>query len=605
MTDALAHRGPDGDGFWIDGNIGLGHRRLAIRDLSPLGAQPMTSTNGNVVIFNGEIYNDRVLKAELTREHGAVFRSQTSDAEVLPAGYDAWGVDLFDRLEGMFAVAVWDARRGQLVLARDGVGVKPLYYFADDGVVRFGSEIKALLADPAQPCRLSPQDLAHFLTLGYPPPARSLLTGVHQVPPGSAVVFTPTSVETHTFWRPSRSGAVRDAAAARAAFRDLLPQVVADQLVSDVPIGVLQSGGIDSSLISLSLPETAAAPLYCASFTEQSHDETAAAALVARTAGRTLNIVPADVDDAETVMHGIVRASDGQLADSSAFPSWLVYRALSGSARVALSGDGGDEFFAGYQTYSVAGLANALHKLAPGAVWARLGYAARRAIGASERRVPVEEKLMRFFLGLSAPVPHTAWRRYLYPREARQLFAGELRAACDDAPLAPYAESYRQAEGSSFDRALLADQRYYLPADLLMKTDRMSMAHSLEVRVPFLDRRIMDFAGALDRSLLLSRGEGKLLLRQTAAAFGAPPAITAHPKTGFNTPVRRMLGGELNCLANRLFLDSPDLFRPWLSPSAIKTIWHADRRGETNHGYVLWALLCFGLWREQMGSRLK
>lgn len=606
MTRALAHRGPDGEGCWTENNVGLGHRRLAIRELSQLGAQPMASPDGQVVVvFNGEIYNDRALKAELTREFGTVFRSQ-SDTEVLPAGYQAWGLELFNRLEGMFAIALWDKARQRLVLARDGVGIKPLYYFADGNVVRFGSEIKALLSDPTQPCRLSVSDLAHYLTLGYPAPTRSLLAGVRQVPPGSAVVFTSSAIDTHTFWRPSRSGTVRDRKTAREEFRRLFARVVEEQLISDVPIGVLQSGGIDSTLISLSLPRTAKAPLYCVSFNEKSHDERAEATMVAAVSGRPLNVVSADVDDAEDVLRNIVRYSDGQLADSSTFPSWLVYQAVSKSARVALSGDGGDEFFAGYQTYGVAGIAGALKALLPGAVWAGLGYAARRLAGVSERRVPLEEKLVRFLLGLGASVPHTAWRQYLYPREARMLCMGELRDCLEEDPLSLYAAAYRNAAGTPFDRALLADQQFYLPADLLMKTDRMSMAHSLEVRVPFLDRRIMDFAGSLDRSLLLSPfGQGKLLLRQAVADLGGPQAIVSRPKTGFNTPLNRMLRTGLKRVAKRLLSDTPHCFAPWLSPSAVRRIWQSHERGEINHGYLLWTLLCFGLWREQMGSRLE
>ena len=606
MTDALAHRGPDDEGQWIAGPIGLGHRRLAIRELSLLGAQPMASPSGlTVVIINGEINTDRALKSELTREHGFVFRSQ-SDTEVLPAGYEAWGLDLFDRLEGMFAIALWDALRERLILARDGVGIKPLYYFADRSAVRFGSEIKALLSDPSQPCHLSSEDFAHFLTLGYPAPTRSLLTGVHQVPPGSVAVFTSSGSETHTFWRPSRSGIVRDSKTASNAFRELFTQVVNEQLVSDVPIGVLQSGGIDSSLITLTLPRDVETPLFSVTFHERSHDEAPEAAQVATAAGRPLHLVSTEVDCVADVLQRVVWASDGQLADSSAFPSWLVYRAVSKSARVALTGDGGDEFFAGYQTYGVAGLSHALRWLIPGAQWARLGYAASRLHGSSEARVPPQEKLMRLLLGLSAPVPHTAWRRYLYPREARTLCMGELREHIEADPLTPYAEIYRNAAGKPFDRALLADQQFYLPGDLLVKTDRMSMAHSLEVRVPFLDRRIMDFAGSLDRSLLLSAsGRGKRLLRQALADLGGPPAIVARPKTGFNTPVSRMLQRELKPLANRLLFDTSDLFAPWLSPSAVRALWRSHECSEINHGYLLWTLLCFGLWRESLGSRLQ
>lgn len=598
MTRAIAHRGPDGEGLWHEGPVGLGHRRLAIRDLSPTGAQPMASADGSIIVaYNGEIYNDAALKADLARDHGFVPRG-SSDTEILPAGWQAWGMDLFTRLEGMFAIALWDKRKQQLILARDGVGIKPLYYSIENGALRFGSEIKALLADEAQPAHLDEEQLQHFMALGYPAPEASLLRGIRQLAPGSVMVISAHEIITHRFWQPTRTGNMIDREAALEEFLPLFRRVVQDQLVSDVPVGVLQSGGIDSSLVTLSLPKDIQAPLYCATFAEKSHDESETASALAKAAGRSLTLVPTVMENAEADFASVVHHSDGQLADSSALPTYLVCRAIGKAARVALSGDGGDEFFAGYQTYRAAQMAAWLKPLLPAHTWASLGYRLRGKAGVSEARIPPAEKLFRFLLGLSHEQPASAWRRYLYPREAELLFAAQAN------PLAGYAGAIATATGSGIDRALLADQRYYLPADLLMKSDRMSMAHALEIRVPLLDRRIMDFAGRLSPSLLLQGGSTKALLRQAAAASGVPPEVTTRGKTGFNLPVNQLLKGPLAALAERSFVAEADHFVPYMKADGVRQLWAQHKAGEINHNYVLWALLVFSQWRQQLGSRL-
>ena len=589
MTRSIAHRGPDGEGLWHEGSVGLGHRRLAIRDLSPSGAQPMSSADSRVIVaYNGEIYNDRALKEELARHHGFVSRTH-SDTEVLPAGWQVWGLDLFARLEGMFAIALWDRDREQLVLARDGVGIKPLYYSLNNDVLRFGSEIKALLADPEQAAAIDEQQLRHFMALGWPAPDASLLSGIHQIPPGTVMVVTKDEVQTRRFWQPKRSGYLKNADEALTAFLPLFRQVVQDQLVSDVPVGVLQSGGIDSSLITLSLPKQAHAPLYCVRFAEKSHDESEMASVLAQAAGRSLTLVDTETGEAENVLQKLVHHVDGQLADSSAFPAFLVCQAISRVAKVALSGDGGDEFFAGYPTYRAAQLGQWLKPLLPSSLWARLGYGIRSLAGVGESRIPPAEKLFRFLLGLSHAVPASAWRRYLYPHEENLLFGNASN------PLTGY-----DAPGDSvLGRALLADQMYYLPADMLMKGDRMSMAHGLELRVPFLDRRIMDFAGTLHPSLLLQGTTTKALLRRAASASGAPHSLSNRGKTGFNLPINQLLRGPLQTLAQRTFTENADVFSPCMKPDGVRSLWAQHSAGQTNHNYVLWSLLVFSLWREQ------
>lgn len=605
MTDTLAHRGPDSRGIWHAPGIGLGHRRLAIRDLSPCGAQPMASADGRVMVaYNGEIYNDKPLKAELARQYGFISHS-SGDTEILPAGWQAWGLDLFRRLEGIFAIALWDRQNQQLVLARDAVGTKPLYYSLSQGVLRFGSEIKALLADPDQSARLAPAELRHFLALGYPPPDASLIDGIRQVPPATALVFDRTGLkQTHRFWAPTRTGRLRNQNEALATFIPLFKQVVADQLVSDVPSGILQSGGIDSTLITLALPADASTPLYCATFSEKSHDESAEALQVATKAGRPLSLIAVDKNrqNAPEIFRHLVDVSDGQLADSSAFSAYQVCQAIGQTARVALSGDGGDEFFAGYPTYRASQLASWLAPLLPRALWSQAGYILRQLSGVSERRVPLSEKIFRFLLGMGHAHPASAWRRYLYPADEPALLSPSLIDSIKD-PLAGYALA--GCEGKTpVDQALLADQAYYLPADMLMKSDRMSMAHALELRVPLLDRRIMDFAASLHPSLLMAQGRNKYILRETARQLGAPPEITDRRKTGFNLPINRLLATSLHPLANRWLHDNPDFFAPLIKPDGVRNLWHQHNQGQINHSYVLWTLLVLAQWRDITGSRL-
>lgn len=598
MTASISHRGPDGTGVWLDDGVGFGHRRLAIRELTDYGAQPMLSSdNSIVVLFNGEIYNDKALKAELARDFGFFSRS-SSDTEVIPAGYQAWGKGLFHRLEGMFAIALWDRKKQELVLARDGIGIKPLYYSLDEQVLRFGSEIKALLADPDQKRTISPADLSNFLTSGYPSPDSSLLQNIKQVPPGHIMVIGKHAVEKMQFWQPTRNPAIIDEKQALERLQELFSEVVRDQLVSDVPVAILQSGGIDSSLISLSLPKDLNADLFCVSFNEASHDETAEAQLIADKAGRRLNIIRAENHDAEAVFRSMVHHSDGQLADSSAFPTWLLCQAISRHARVALSGDGGDEFFAGYPTYAATYLANFLAPMLPNFVWEKIGYSIRKLAGVSDQRVPAIEKVARFLLGMASPTPHTEWRRYMQPREARKLLTPEM-LGLENSYTTPYAHAYLTANGTMFDKGLLADQRFYLPGDLLMKSDRMSMAHGLELRVPFLDRRIMDFAGSLDRKIIYSlTGKGKFLLRRMLAAKDAPEAVSKRAKTGFNIPVNVLLRQDLHKLAQYYFEANPDIYAPYLRPSGVRELWREHQAGIINHNYLLWTLLVFGVWRD-------
>ena len=316
MNAALVHRGPDGSGIWIDGAVGFGHRRLAIWDLSERASQPMTDpATGIVVTYNGEIYNDGRLKAALGAEHGTSFHT-TCDTEIIAPSYSAWGLSAFDRLRGMFALALFDPRDGTLVLARDPVGIKPLYFSVVGASLRFASEIKALLALEDQPFRLDPDSLHRFLGQGYPGPERSLLRGVWPIPPGSVLVARRGEYRIERYWRPRRQSDIRNIEEATAAFESLWPEVVADHLVSDVPVGLLLSGGIDSSLVATALRNRRDVSAFTASFSEPDFDEAGQASDIARACGLNHQSVPVDHEQSVPErFRSVVHHYDGHCAD--------------------------------------------------------------------------------------------------------------------------------------------------------------------------------------------------------------------------------------------------------------------------------------------------
>ena len=607
MTAVLAHRGPDDLGHWNGGSIAFGHRRLAIRDLSPGGHQPMSDPTGQIwITYNGEIYNDAALRRELRRDFGCTFRT-SGDAETIPLAYRHWGERAFERLEGMFAIALWDAGARRLYLVRDGVGIKPLFYSDDGQCVRFASEIKGLLADPEQLRRLSPMGLHRYFAMGYVGPDATTLEGIDQVAPGTVLTFDKCGRNCRQFWQPRR-GAVEftDPTEATAAFLPLWREVIGDIMVSDVPVGILQSGGIDSSLISLSVARQHNLPLFTAGFAEASHDESASARAVASVVGAAHYIVPIDphVDLAST-LEKVVRHFDGQVCDESAVPLFLLLRRVREQVKVVLSGEGGDEFFGGYTTYRASRIAAALGWLVPRPVAALIGRIAYALQGGDERRQPASALLARFALGIAQGPQraHTRWRRLIPDFQLREIYGPALQSVADVDPFGDYERQLDDAGGSVVDRCLVADQRFHLPSGLLMKADAMSMAHSLELRVPLLDRRIMDFAGRCHARLLAPFcGPSKRLLREALRGFAAPEAIVRSRKHGFNTPIAQFLRTSLHGLSRRHLQDDVDRLAPFFEPGAVRRYWMEHAEGRANHAYTLWPILLFGIWLQQIGN---
>jgi len=612
MTDAIEHRGPDDFGIWYEGEIGLGNRRLAIRDLSPAGHQPQCDPSRRIVVaYNGEIYNDRELRAALARDFGFTFRS-TCDTEIIPVGYLAWGEELFDRLEGMFAIALWDRVGKKLVLARDGVGIKPLFYSADQDVVRFGSEIKALLADPDQSRRLSAEGVHRFLARGYCGPTSTTLEGIRQVPPGTVMTFTSHEETSQRFWLPKRRPDIRSLDEAVDGLLALWPQVVRDQLVSDVPVGILQSGGIDSTLVSLGANDHSGSPtpLFTAKFADQSFDEVPLAGLVADRLGAPFRPISVTAPGGlAEVLRRVVKVYDGQVADEASVPLYLLSAAVRQHVTVALSGDGGDEFFGGYPTYMASGAAAVLGRLFPRTVWQALGRASYARGASDETRLPLAAKVKRLALGIAdggAEHAHAYWRRLVPAFLLTDLYGPELRPLADMDPFDEYRAILASEPGTLIDRCLVADQRFHLPGGLLLKSDAMTMAHGLELRVPLLDRRIMEFAGRIDARLLVSRkGDSKRVLRAAAKRLGAPETVVSATKRGFNAPLARFLRADLRPLAEDCFDTAVDRLTPWLEPNAVRRLWREHRDAIVNHDYTLWPILNLSLWLDESSCRPK
>jgi asparagine synthase (glutamine-hydrolysing) len=606
MTSALRHRGPDGEGLWTEGNVGLGHRRLAIRGLGPAGHQPMADASGRVVVsYNGEIYNDGILRRELERL-GPGQLTGACDTEVLPAGWIAWGENLPRRLEGMFAFALWDRKARRLGLARDPVGIKPLYYSMVGASLRFASEIKALLTLADQPRELDAQALHAHLAQGFPGTERTLLSGVRSVPPGSMLIADDAGIRIVRWWRPVREPRIRRIDEAVEGFLTLWRQVVGDMQVSDVPVGLLLSGGIDSALVAMETGRGARMdrPAFTARFSDRGHDESPVAARIARAAGLPHQTLAIDEQSGlEGVFERIVCHADGQLADSSSLALFLICEQARRSVPVLLSGDGADEFFGGYETYRATRIASLLGSVVPRPL-ARAGAAWLRRRGGRDRgAVSAREKLERLLAGIAAAgggAMHAQWRRHLPTDLMPGLYGPAMRGLAGTDPLADYAGAMLTG-GSLVDRCLVADQAHYLPGDMLVKADRMSMAHGLELRVPFLDRRIMEFAGSLDADLLTPMGgPDKLVLRRALATYPAPADVAALPKHGFNIPVAAFLRGPLRPMAERLLDRDAGLLSPHFDPDGVRRLWRLHRDGEANLGHLIWNLAALAKWVETL-----
>lgn len=596
---SIAHRGPDDEGTETFSaglsHILLGSRRLAIIDLSPAGRQPMTNEDRTVaVVFNGEIYNFRELRDELLRR-GHRFISRT-DSEVIVHGYEELGTDLLQRLDGMFAIAIWDQKAGRLILARDRLGKKPLFYYADAARVVFGSEIKALLAHPEVPAEFDSSVLPYYMVHGYVPDPMTFYRGVLQVPPGAYVECDAGGVRApRTYWAlqfPPRGEERRiPADEAKEMLQTLLGDAVRKRLISDVPLGALLSGGLDSSIVvgvmSGLIPEPART--FTVGFTDDiSFDERPYARAVADRFGTLHTELEAQAGHAG-LLDRLLWHHDQPYGDSSSLPTYLISSLTRQSVTVALVGDGGDELFAGYERFRAALLAERIPRIA--AV----------PLGAALRRVPpgqgyhsVQTRLRRFGAGVAEPLlrRYLRWVAILQPALVTRLVPGDGASQ-----VVAHAESLLKTVDRChpLHQLLYLNMRTYLPGDLLVKMDRMSMANSLETRSPFLDTALVEFVASLPADYKIRGRRQKWLLRE-AFRERLPDGIVDRPKHGFGVPLDDWFRGTLRARVHEELLASDARIAGHLNTAEVRRLVEAHMSGRANYGHALWALLNLELW---------
>jgi asparagine synthase (glutamine-hydrolysing) len=600
MNAELLHRGPDSEGVFAEGPVGLAARRLAIIDLAH-GDQPMRTADGRVtVVQNGEIYNHEALHAEL---EAAGHRLRTrSDTEVLAYAYLEWGPAFVQRLRGMFALALWDAAERRLLLARDRFGIKPLFWGRAGGALCFASELKALRLAPEFDETIDPEAVEAFLTFNSIPAPLTAFRAARKLPPGHVLVHEGGEPRIERYARPGPVPAhdVRreDEPTLAAELRETLRDSVRAHLVSDVPVGVLLSGGVDSSVLCALAAQESSEPVqtFSIGFQERTFDELDLARSVAeryRTDHRELIVRP----DAAQLLPEIAAAFDEPFGDSSALPTYLVCRLASEHVKVALSGEGGDELFGGYETY-VADLVSARG----------LGRAARIArplverLPSSSRRVSLEYRAKRFVRAAHLPPleRHHGWKEIFAPDVRAEL----LRSGRDGHdPLDVYRARYAETDGAEpLARLQDVDLGIYLVDDLLVKTDRMSMAHSLEARVPYLDTEVARLAMALPTAAKVRGWAKKRLLRRAAAPL-VPKAIVTGRKKGFSIPAGAWLRGPLEPFAREMLSRERIARQGLLNPAAVTAVLDRHVSGREDLSRQLWGLLSLSLWMDRPAVR--
>jgi asparagine synthase (glutamine-hydrolysing) len=600
MTDRIAHRGPDGGGAFVDAHAALGHRRLAIIDLAS-GHQPIGVAADQVqIVFNGEIYNYLELRQELEAK-GHRFRTR-SDTETIVVGYLEWGAAVLERLNGMFAFAIWDARNQSLLLGRDRVGKKPMYFHRRGPVIAFASEIKALRAGGFCPDDIDPEALDCYFSFGYIPAPKTIYRGVRKLRAARHLTVTQGGEVEKQYWKLSIGEPRRVAlAAATEEFEALLDEAVRCRMMSEVPLGAFLSGGLDSSLVVASMARVSGRPVVTNSigFDDREFNELSTAALIAqhlKTDHHEFVVEPRATD----VLEKIAWHFDEPLADSSAVPTWYVCEMARRNVTVALSGDGGDEGFGGYTfRYVPHMLESRLRSLLPAALRGPM-FGMLGSIWPGSARLPQPLRLKTIFENLSVSDAEAYYRDLIWLRgESRAAlytpeFMGALRGFTPMETVLPF---YTGSDAhSALARSQNADIHFYMVDDVLVKADRMSMAHSLEVRCPLLDYRLLEFGTRLPDELKIRGRSGKLLLRELAARR-LPESVRNLPKRGFSIPAARWLRQELRPMTESLLFDASRPFAGLLDERVVRGMWQEHLSAARDHSVFLWGLMMLSLWQ--------
>jgi asparagine synthase (glutamine-hydrolysing) len=601
MNNTIVHRGPDSEGLYVNGPAGIAMRRLAIIDVA-CGDQPLSNEGEDAwIVFNGEIYNHPSLRAELVAR-GHVFRTH-SDTECIIHAYDEWGDDCVRHLRGMFAFAIWDTRKKRLLLARDRVGKKPLYYAEHDGALIFGSELKCIRKYPGFTGTPAPIALHHFLTLQHVPDPLSAFAEVRKLPPAHVLVLEDGRVSTRRYWDLDfRKKSASEDDELRAELRQKIEESVRIRLMSEVPLGAHLSGGIDSSIIVGLMAGMMDRPVktFSVGFEETAFNETEFARIVAQKFGtehHEFTVRP----DAFEVLESLVDHFDEPFADPAAIPLWHLSKLTRQHVTVALNGDGGDEAFAGYQRYYADRIADC-YRFVPKFI--RDGVVPRllRAFPVTSDK-PVEKSPLAALrkLGQAASMGRgasvTRWGSYFMEAEKADLYTADFAAAVRGHPShAAMEETYARALADNrLEGVLYTDLHHYLPGALLVKADRMTMAHSLEARSPFLDHELLELAARLPARWKVRGSTTKWILRDLFRDL-LPETITRRGKLGFSVPLARWFAGpQLNAVRDVL-LSPTARSATMLQRQRVEQLIEENRTGRADHGKKLWALLNLEVW---------
>ncbi|SDT97047.1 asparagine synthase (glutamine-hydrolyzing) [Desulfobacula phenolica] len=605
MNTTMIHRGPDGDGIFVDKGVGLGHRRLSIIDLNT-GDQPMSSSDGRVtVVFNGEIYNFQELKKILEKK-GHRFKTR-SDTEVIIYAYVEWGQAFVNKLRGMFAIALWDKRLKALFLARDRVGKKPLYYCYDGKKFVFASELKAVLEVPGISRQMDFKALDAYFSFGYVPSPMSILKGIRKLKPGHIAWCSSKGFAEEEYWDINMNGFDHGMTEETAIERltELFDEAVGIRLVSDVPLGAFLSGGVDSSAVVASMAGLLdGKPVKTSSigFCEKKFNELEFAEIVSKMYS-TDHREAVVTTDALDVIDKIVWHFDEPFADSSAIPTWYVSKITRQNVTVALSGDGGDETFAGYvQRYGMNRFEDNIRKTIPSFIRNTL----IRGMASVYPRIdalPRPLRLKAFLTNLSLSMEQAYYRDmsfYFSPENKKFLYNSDMKNAVDGYSSFFVFEPFfrRNTNPDPVTTAQYVDIKTYMTEDILVKVDRMSMAHSLEVRSPILDHKLMEFAATLPSGLKLNHRESKYILKKVNEKR-LPHNILYRKKQGFSVPLAQWIRQNLRGYVQAALFDSKNNVGEYLSIKYVKKLWEDHLKGMNDHSSQIWNIFMFELWRRR------
>ena len=603
MRQQILHRGPDDQGIYLNANLGLGHTRLSIIDLSPLGHQPMSNESGDTwVVYNGEIYNFEEVRKELEKL-GRQFRSKT-DTEVIIHAYEQWGEKLVARLNGMFAFALWDGRRRKLWLVRDRLGVKPLFYYLDQNYLVFASEVKSILKFPGMDRQLDWQAISDFLSMNYITPPRTPFLKIKALPPAHYLTYQNGRSSLFQYWDVQfHSREVRNEQEYVEAIEDNLKCCVKRRLVADVPLGAFLSGGLDSSSVVYFMREflTGTLKTFNVSFSESSYDETKFAKLLAKKLNTTHFEVRCGPHDLKTHFDELVLHSDCLSADNSNLAVYLVSKLAREHVKVVLTGDGGDETFGGYPTYQADLLAYYYRKLPP-VVRTSLLKRLIDLLPRSDKKLSWEFRLKRFVEGAehSPAKAHYWWRIVFDDSQKREVLRQDcfpllqLRDSSES-----YAHHYNMAEGAeALEKSFYSDIKVFLAGSILSKVDTMTMAHSLEGRSPFLDYELVEALAKVPVSLKIRASDTKYLLKRIMAEK-LPAEIIRRKKSGFNLPLGKWFREDLKDFVDEVLSQESVNSLGFLNWEFVDKLKQEHFSGNRNHDYRLWGLMNLVRWYQQ------